>query len=73
MDIVYRVTPRVVQDDESGVVVCSRGALLALSPVCIVVARRTFYRNMLPELPVVACPHCHNVRTLISPYKLVRS
>ncbi|KAJ2954457.1 hypothetical protein O0L34_g2733 [Tuta absoluta] len=55
---------RVDEEEDSGVVVCSRAALLALSPACVVIARRNpprFYRNMLPELPVTACPSCHHL------------
>ncbi|XP_049885903.1 intraflagellar transport protein 122 homolog [Pectinophora gossypiella] len=55
---------KVDEEDESGVVVCSRGALLALSPASVVIAHRSpprLYRNMLPELPAAACPHCHNL------------
>ncbi|XP_053624382.1 intraflagellar transport protein 122 homolog [Plodia interpunctella] len=57
---------KVDEDDESGVVSCSRGALLRLSPASVVVVRRPlqppmYYRNMLPELPAMACPHCQNL------------
>lgn len=56
------------QDDESGVVVCSRSALLQLNPASVVVVDRpplapVLYRNMLPELPATACTQCQNVRT----------
>ncbi|CAK1554158.1 unnamed protein product [Leptosia nina] len=57
---------KVDEDDESGVVQCSRKALLQLSPVSIVVVRKkgippVFYRNMLPELPVTTCDYCQNL------------
>ncbi|XP_063837824.1 intraflagellar transport protein 122 homolog [Ostrinia nubilalis] len=54
------------EDDESGVVMCSRQALLQLSPGCVVCVTRPplppkLYRNMLPELPCVACRHCRHL------------
>ncbi|KAL0902620.1 hypothetical protein ABMA27_000448 [Loxostege sticticalis] len=54
------------EDDETGVVVCSRQSLLQLSPNCVVAVPRgqlppLLYRNMLPELPAVACRHCNNL------------
>ncbi|XP_063892911.1 intraflagellar transport protein 122 homolog [Helicoverpa armigera] len=57
---------KVEEDDDLGVVVCSRGALLQLSPASVVVIQRPplsplLYRNMLPELPATACQHCHNL------------
>ncbi|KAJ8737751.1 hypothetical protein PYW08_000346 [Mythimna loreyi] len=57
---------KVDEDDELGVVVCSRGALIQLSPASVIVIQRPplkplMYRNMLPELPAIACQHCHNL------------
>ncbi|CAD0194104.1 unnamed protein product [Chrysodeixis includens] len=57
---------KVDEDDELGVVVCSRGALLQLSPASVIIVKRPslrplMYRNMLPELPAVACQHCQNL------------
>ncbi|XP_052752603.1 intraflagellar transport protein 122 homolog [Galleria mellonella] len=57
---------KVDEDDESGVVWCSRQALLQLNPVSVVVVKRPllptlYYRNMLPELPAIACSHCQNL------------
>ncbi|XP_061706179.1 intraflagellar transport protein 122 homolog [Cydia pomonella] len=65
------------EEEEGGPVVCSRSALLRLSPASVVVVRAgadagaetgadnraglpppVLYRNMLPELPVIPCPHC---------------
>ncbi|XP_045784631.1 intraflagellar transport protein 122 homolog [Maniola jurtina] len=55
-----------VDEEDEGVVVCSRLALLRLSPACVVTVQRApllpiFYRNMLPELPVTPCPVCQNL------------
>ncbi|XP_046977398.1 intraflagellar transport protein 122 homolog [Vanessa cardui] len=55
-----------VEEEDEGVVECSRLALLRLNPACAVVVRRAplpplYYRNMLPELPVTTCPSCHNL------------
>ncbi|XP_068632692.1 intraflagellar transport protein 122 homolog [Battus philenor] len=57
---------KVEEDDETGVVVCSRNALLRLNPACVVTVLRPplsprFYRNMLSELPIATCPHCQNL------------
>ncbi|XP_075990951.1 intraflagellar transport protein Oseg1 [Anticarsia gemmatalis] len=57
---------KVDEEDEVGLVVCSRGALLQLSPASVVIVERSplrplMYRNMLPELPATACQHCHNL------------
>ncbi|CAH2035326.1 unnamed protein product, partial [Iphiclides podalirius] len=57
---------KIEEDDETGVVLCSRNALLRLNPASVVTLLRPplpprFYRNMLPELPVAACPHCQNL------------
>ncbi|VVD00192.1 unnamed protein product [Leptidea sinapis] len=54
------------EEDDGGVVVCGRAALVRLSAGCVVVVRRAplatlFYRNMLPELPVTTCPACHTL------------
>ncbi|KAI8430718.1 hypothetical protein MSG28_000902 [Choristoneura fumiferana] len=51
------------EEEESGVVVCSRDALLRLRPGSVLALRGgrpapLLYRNMLPELPVLACSHC---------------
>ncbi|XP_052746621.1 intraflagellar transport protein 122 homolog [Bicyclus anynana] len=53
-------------EDDEGLVTCSRLALLRLSPACVVMVHRTplppkFYRNMLPELPITTCPSCQNL------------
>ncbi|CAB3225164.1 unnamed protein product [Arctia plantaginis] len=57
---------KVDEEDEVGVVVCSRGALLQLNPGSVVIVTRPplrplMYRNMLPELPATACQHCRNL------------
>ncbi|XP_041987643.1 intraflagellar transport protein 122 homolog [Aricia agestis] len=57
---------RVEEDDDSGVVICSRNALLQMSPANVVMVNRpplppTFYRNMLPELPVTVCENCQSL------------
>ncbi|CAG4962305.1 unnamed protein product [Parnassius apollo] len=57
---------KVDEEDETGVVVCSRNALLRLNPASVVTILRPplpprFYRNMLPELPVAPCPHCQHL------------
>ncbi|PZC78495.1 hypothetical protein B5X24_HaOG202061, partial [Helicoverpa armigera] len=62
----HEVLPLVQFEPAEGVVVCSRGALLQLSPASVVVIQRPplsplLYRNMLPELPATACQHCHNL------------
>ncbi|XP_039763440.1 intraflagellar transport protein 122 homolog isoform X2 [Pararge aegeria] len=53
-------------EEDEGVVECSRLALLRLSPASVVTVRRTpfpplFYRNMMPELPITTCPVCQNL------------
>nr|XP_032527265.1 intraflagellar transport protein 122 homolog isoform X2 [Danaus plexippus plexippus] len=55
-----------VDEEDKGVVVCSRLALLRLNPASLVIVNRpplkpVFYRNMLPELPVTTCPACYNL------------
>ncbi|KAJ0183743.1 hypothetical protein K1T71_000166 [Dendrolimus kikuchii] len=57
---------KVDEEDESGIVICSRSSLLQMSPSSVLLLRRPqlrplFYRNVLPELPATACPHCHNL------------
>ncbi|CAH4038818.1 unnamed protein product [Pieris brassicae] len=54
------------EDDDSGVVVCCRKALLQLNPSAVVILQKNglspvFYRNMLPELPVTSCDYCQNL------------
>ncbi|XP_013179593.1 PREDICTED: intraflagellar transport protein 122 homolog [Papilio xuthus] len=57
---------KIEEDDESGLVVCSRNALLRMNPASVVIVQRPplptrFYRNMLPELPIATCTHCKNL------------
>ncbi|XP_045509536.1 intraflagellar transport protein 122 homolog [Colias croceus] len=57
---------KIDEDDDTGVVVCSRQALLQLNPAAVLIVNKRpltplFYRNMLPELPVTVCDGCSNL------------
>lgn len=58
---------KVEEGDDSGVVLCSRQALLDLNPASVLIINlppplnKKFYRNMLPELPIIACQYCYKL------------
>lgn len=66
IDSVDPFLDKVDEEDESGIVVCSRYNLLQMCPASVVLVKRPqlqplFYKNVLPELPVTTCPQCHNL------------
>ncbi|CAH2103760.1 unnamed protein product [Euphydryas editha] len=55
-----------VEEEDEGLVECSRLALLRLNPASTIIVDRPplpplYYRNMLPELPVTTCTSCRNL------------